>query len=175
MSLPAALSGWSRAALTSLSAKPPPEKINRGPNHKDENQWLPHDRACPLKRAAEILGAGSRRSPGPPETERVGLSGPQVGGFADPVSRSLTKRRRVGDDAQQRPRPRPFAERPPCARPWDRLGEPRSMADVCSPGVPIPGGPGRVDPKLGLSRAGTCRRPRVSGRGKGQPESGLEG
>lgn len=91
--MPAALSGWSRAALTSLSAKPPPEKINRGPNHKDENQWLPHDRACPLKRAAEISGAGSRRSPGPPETESVGLSGAQVGGFADPVSRSLTKRK----------------------------------------------------------------------------------
>lgn len=172
--MPAALSGWSRAALTSLSAKPPPEKINRGPNHKDENQWLPHDRACPLKRAAEISGAGSRRSPGPPETEWA-CRGPRSGALQIQLAEAS---RREGGLETTHSSVHVLGRSPSGRRvpdPGTDSGSRDQWLLSALRGVLVPGGPGRVDPKLGLSRAGTCRRPRVSGRGKGQPESGLEG
>lgn len=56
------------SALTSLSAKPPPEKINRSLNHKDENQWPPH--APGLLRLSVLEGHQGLTPAGQPCTHR---------------------------------------------------------------------------------------------------------
>ena len=84
------LSGWRRAALTSLSAKPPPEKINRSLNHKDKNQWH-----YPPQASFGTPGADSRQAGLSPQEPRVRAHlGRGTGwGLLNLISRSRIKRR----------------------------------------------------------------------------------